>query len=91
MTVKRYILKRKLGNLEANSKKEDLATGLETLTKRDLKIIDSSMFPKLVLVESNKTHPEVTSDIELTKNWDVFPEKSYEVPTTKKSIRKNKA
>jgi hypothetical protein len=76
-----YILK------YAGSKSPDENKLNSILRSNNVKIVDGSMSPKMLLVDLagvdvNKLQVAIKGE------WDVFPEKKYGVPDTRRKIRK---
>ena len=88
MNKKRYILKRKEINTNKFSKAE-IDKLKKLLSSHHVDIIDNSMFPKMILVETNEKLPDVISQ-DFKKKWSIFPETTYEVHDTRKFIKPKK-
>lgn len=90
MEKKRFILKLKNSqpdtNLPVSSVEQDM---LQMLSKYKVQIIDDTMLPKMLLVETRKNLTEILSE-ELKNNWSIFPEQPYEVPDSRKRIKLKK-
>lgn len=53
----------------------------------DVKILDESAFPKMLLVSAGT---EIINQLKTTLfDWHILPEKTYPVPSTKKQVKKN--
>jgi len=51
-----------------------------------VQIINDSFLPKTVLVEMEESKLKLVEH-DLDANWQIYPEKTYEVPDTQKKIR----
>ena len=57
------------------------------LSSNNIKIVDNSALPQMAKIELDEQDLEKLQAV--TKNdWDVFPEKKYAVPTTRRKIKK---
>lgn len=66
----------------------DMKKVTATLHAHQVHVLDGSMLPGMALVELDESRLDAFR-IELDEKWNVYPEKSYRVPSTKKKIRKD--
>jgi hypothetical protein len=85
MKGKRYILKFK--DLDKNTISE--AKLIKVLSLYHISIVDASLFPKMVLVESSEDLFGILPQ-DFKNKWHIFPEKTYEIPDTRMLIRSKK-
>lgn len=76
-----YILRYK-GDGEPNASKLK-----RDLSSNNIRIIDTSALPRMAKIELDEQDLDKLQAV--TKNdWDVFPEKTYSVPTTRRKTKK---
>jgi hypothetical protein len=85
MIKNRYILRLK-GSVSQDLNKESL---MKILASYNLKIIDDSMFPKMILVEGDEKISD-SIPVNIKDIWNIFEEKGYTVPDTRKYIKGKK-
>ncbi len=61
----------------------------KAVTQYHLNIVDDSMFPKMMLVETSEDLEDVASD-DFSEKWSIFPETTYSVPDTRQRLSKKK-
>lgn len=85
MNKNRYIFKIKdLDTTNPNGKKL-----IEFLSSYNIHIIDDSMFPKMLLVETQENLYDIIPQ-NIKKMWNIYLEKSYKIPDTRKFIKPKK-
>lgn len=74
--------------LKYNGSGQSAAKALQLLrSASDVKILDDSAFPKMLLVSAGA---EMINQLKITLfDWLILPEKTYAVPSTKKQVKKN--
>ncbi|AMP97545.1 hypothetical protein AY601_0594 [Pedobacter cryoconitis] len=77
----RFILKCKKG------KKPDLKKATVTLDIHGANLVDGSLFPVMVLIDLEETDLRSLKE-ELDQEWEIYPEKIYQVPSPRKVIKK---
>lgn len=68
--------------------KPDLIKVTAILDLHKAQIIDHSLLPKTALVQLDQSRLQQLQG-DLDTDWEIVPEKIYQVPTTKKKIRKS--
>lgn len=66
----------------------DMKKVTAALHAHQVHVLDGSMLPDMALVQLDETRLDALR-IELDEKWNVYPEKNYRVPSTKKKIRKD--
>jgi hypothetical protein len=79
MEINRYIFK--LKNIDTKELSEDKL--FKSLSSYSIRIIDDSMFPKMILVESKVNLIDIVPQ-DIKEIWNIYLEKSYKVPDTRK-------
>lgn len=77
----RFILKCKKG------KKPDLKKTTVTLAIHGANLIDDRLFPVIALIDLEETNFKSLKE-ELDQEWEIYPEKIYQVPSPRKVIKK---
>ena len=65
----------------------DLEKMTATLVQHQARVLDDSLLPKTALIrlEESKLN-QIKRDLD--QGWEIIPEKTYQVPTTKKTIKR---
>lgn len=66
----------------------DLEKMTATLAQHQARVLDDSLLPKTALIrlEESKLN-QIKGDLD--QGWEIIPEKTYQVPTTKKTIKRS--
>lgn len=66
----------------------DLTKVTATLDLHGAQIVDRSLLPKATLIQVDESKLKLLQG-NLDEDWEIFPEKIYQVPGSKKKIRKS--
>jgi hypothetical protein len=66
----------------------DLKKVTAVLDQHRAEVLDSSLMPKAALIKMDAASLQELKH-ELDEDWDIVPEKTYQVPDTRKTLRKS--
>ena len=84
MNKNKYIFKIK--ELDTTNLNKEL---IKFLSSNNIQIIDDSMFPKMLLVETQENLYDIIPQ-NFKEMWSIYLEKNYKIPDTKKFIKPKK-